>query len=106
MLQQTGEKDEQKSNTSNSSEETHKQESNSRIRKIENTPFSIIETDNSKYFLAMGAYRLTEEYNTEDEALEYTVANFWNLAVTVISVITEMTLAKQKEEDTKRKKEN
>lgn len=56
---------------------------------IKDTPFTIITTE-EKHFGAMGRYRITELYNTYEEAVEETKKITWNRIVQVIQLVTEM----------------
>lgn len=55
---------------------------------IENTPFTLITTDEGS-FCAMGLYRITEIYPTKNEAISKATSITWNNLVTVMMIIAE-----------------
>jgi len=54
---------------------------------IEDTPFTVVRLD-KQYFLSMGKYRLSELYNTYEEATQDIHTITWNRLVQVIAIIT------------------
>lgn len=55
---------------------------------IENTPFTLITTDEGS-FCAMGLYRITEIYPSKDEAISKATSLTWNNLITVMMIIAE-----------------
>lgn len=53
---------------------------------VHDSPFTIIGID-GKYFGSMGKYRITESYDTEDEAYGVTEKITWNRIVQVIAIM-------------------
>lgn len=56
---------------------------------VEETPFEIIHKD-YKYFVSLGQYRLTEEFETENEAKEWINKITWNKILNLISLTVEL----------------
>lgn len=81
---------ENSSTTVNQQETTteNKQSSSKLIEReqIEGTPFNLIKQD-KKYFITIGNYQLTQQYNTEQEAIEDIQFNQWNIIVTLIDIL-------------------
>lgn len=86
-------------NTQDSANETHSKGSSLvNIEPIEGSPFTLI-TDRTQYneetdkgnrcFIAVGNHRITEAYETEEEAMEQFVIQPWNMTVTLITIVME-----------------
>jgi hypothetical protein len=60
-------------------------------KEIESTPFVVV-TINGKSFGSMGAYRLTESFDTEEEAENTVTKMTWNSITNVIMCIMDATL--------------
>ena len=56
---------------------------------IKDTPFTIVEID-GEFFGAMGQYRLTEKFNTYEEAHNTITANTWNNITNLILTLHEI----------------
>lgn len=80
-------------NTQTSAEETDKQNSGELITrwKVENTPFTMVWEDGKGWMLAMGEYRVTEYYKTDDELETILKEKNWDFLTTVIAIIIEQT---------------
>lgn len=90
MQKQTLEKANATSHTQNSAEETHNKNSTlATTKKIEGSPFCIVYKEDIGHFLALGDYRLTEPMKTEEEVLEYSINNNWNLITTLVAAIVD-----------------
>lgn len=75
-------------NIQNSAQETHNSESPLIIHEpIENTPFTICGNEEKGYFIRMGSYRLTEYYNTIENAKNHLEIRKWDITVTIIAAI-------------------
>lgn len=61
---------------------------------IPNSPFVVITTEHGS-FGTLGNYKLTEEFNTEKEAINATQAMTWNRLIQVMSLVNTI-LNKQK----------
>lgn len=53
---------------------------------IENTPFQLI-TREKESFIALGKYRVSNYYNSKEEALGALTTEFWEIQMTVIGII-------------------
>jgi hypothetical protein len=72
--------------------ETDKKNSSSELIKrnrIANTPFVAIKTDEGGWFLTMGKYRVSEEYETEEEVIKLVKTKDWELLMNIMTVVTE-----------------
>lgn len=71
-------------NTQSNAEETPNNNSTLVDRiPIENTPFKIIKHED-KYFIGFGKYRLTEDFNTADDAEDQLYINLWNIVLRMV----------------------
>jgi len=61
---------------------------------IKDTPFTIIEIEN-KFFATMGQFRLTETYDTYQEAHDKITANTWNNITNLILTLHEILKTKE-----------
>lgn len=59
---------------------------------IENTPFHVVGNRDRGYFIALGAYRLTELYPDKSSAVLSMDENKWTLILTMIGVAVEQLL--------------
>lgn len=53
---------------------------------LDGTPFNLIKQEN-KYFITIGNYQLTPQYNTEEEAIQDIQYNQWNIIITLIDLL-------------------
>lgn len=72
-----------------------KQEFLFKYHELENSPFTIIEQDN-KFFGVIGDKRVTEQFNTLEEAKEVTLSINWDRITQVIWCIVEKVKEMQK----------
>lgn len=56
--------------------------------KIEGTPFTVVGL-NGKYFLAMGNHRLTEVFDSSEEAAEQLSKNMWEIVMQIVVIVAE-----------------
>lgn len=103
MEQQTGNSENTTPNSQDSANETLNNGSSSAnrlidIEPIEGSPFTIVKDrteyneetgKGNKIFLAVGNHRITEPYETEDEAMEQFIIQPWNITVTLITIVME-----------------
>ena len=77
----------------NSTEQTNKLECNSdellSYYQVENTPFTIVNEQNERYWVTMGKYRISEPFTTADEALEDAKRADWFRMMDVMSIMIE-----------------
>lgn len=94
MQQQTSGKEDATLNTqSNVNETPNKDSSLVKVEPLTGSPFSMI-TDRTeqdplthtgeKYFIALGNQRITEKYDTQEEALDVMVTEAWNITIILI----------------------
>lgn len=69
-------------------------------KEVENTPFTATKEENTGWFLAIGRYKLTKEYESLEELLkeEKVKETNWNLLLTVIELINLHTEKNENEE--------
>lgn len=94
MNNSTGIKQKEILNTQNNVEETHKSTSLVKNEQIKGTPFRIIGTENG-WFIVMGDHKLTENSETEDEALLKLATEYWMIIMRMIARITEIIIKKE-----------
>lgn len=82
-------------NTSQDANTLDKQDFSSKVEKVENTPFTIIE-DEGEFFGVLGNHRLTQKYKYKKDCVADLEDITWNRIVQVIWVVAEK--LKQKEE--------
>lgn len=70
-------------NNSNSNYELMKR------KNIENTPFTIITIENNEHFITLGKYRLSEKYETFEEAEQNANTIDWNKIMQIIGIMIE-----------------
>lgn len=118
MEQLTGNSENTTQNTQNSAKETHNEGSNLvnrlvDVEPIEGSPFTLVKDRSgydeitgrgNKMFIAVGSHRVTEVYETEDEAMDQFIEQPWNMTVTLITIVLEKLL--ELKEINKRIKEN
>lgn len=106
MEQQIGNSENTTQNTQDYANETHNNGSNSAnrlidIEPIEGSPFTLIKDrtgydpltdEGNKIFIAVGNHRITEAYETEEEAMEQFIIQPWNITVTLITIVMEKLL--------------
>lgn len=106
MEQQIGNSENTTQNTQDYANETHNNGSNSAnrlidIEPIEGSPFTLIKDrtgydpltdEGNKIFIAVGNHRITETYETEEEAMEQFIIQPWNITVTLITIVMEKLL--------------
>ncbi len=63
-------------------------------RDIKDTPFTIVEIE-GEFFGAMGQYRLTEKFNTYEEAHDTITANTWNNITNLIITLNQILKTKE-----------
>lgn len=81
----------EKSSTTANQQETiteHNTNSSKLIEReqLEGTPFNLIKQE-EKYFITIGNYQLTPQYDTEQEAIDDIQFNQWNIIVTLIDIL-------------------
>lgn len=67
------------------------------VEKLGNTPFALIKQEN-KYFLVLGNNRVTEKYETREEAIEQLEVSKWDLILHLAIVVTERILETREQE--------
>lgn len=82
-------------NTQNNVDETPKQECLIKNEAIEGTPFRIIGQEEI-WFLTMGNHKVTENANTEEEALMKLVHEHWLITMRMIARIVEIITEEKK----------
>lgn len=71
-----------------SANETHNNESHLITRNpVENTPFAVVGNNENGYFLTMGKYRLTDNFQNEEDVIYYLENNTWEIIVTLMTAI-------------------
>lgn len=74
-------------------EDTNKQnsfEENNEIIKyseVEDTPFTIINKENKEFFVVMGQHKVSEVFNTAEEALEDAKRADWSRVIQVVAIL-------------------
>lgn len=56
-------------------------------RQLEETPFTIARTENDKFVVLLGKYRLTEDIDEEEQAIKEGYAINWNRILQVCHVV-------------------
>lgn len=62
---------------------------------VPKTPFWVI-NQNEKWFLIMGENRITDLFNTKEEALDELKNNQWFITISIAAIVLEKMLAQQK----------
>lgn len=75
----------EKGHSSNSSELVQK-------KAIDGTPFDMVrimhdETDKVRHFVAMGRYRITPDFETQEEALKHLETESWNIVLKMLAIL-------------------
>lgn len=65
---------------------------------IPGTPFTITGNQDKGYFLRLGDYRITEAYQTKQDAADQLTIEQWNIIVKVLSIVMEKILSKNTEQ--------
>lgn len=92
MSQQTSSKHQDILNTQLSAEETHKENSTLvKHEKIGKSPLTIVH-QNDKWFIVLGNERLTEFFNTKEEALDELTYNSWTIVMHIAIIMTQKVL--------------
>lgn len=60
------------------------------VTKIENTPFTIVENDEGKAFIAIGNRIVTEAKEGKDELLEMVEKKPWNFIINVMCAVMDI----------------
>ena len=58
-------------------------------KEIQGTPFKAVKQENGGWFAALGMNKLTEEFETPEQLLEWMDSNLWTLMVTVITMVVQ-----------------
>lgn len=93
MLHSTKKTQEDILNTQNYAENDLSKESSSELihkEPIENTPLWVIGNKETGYFLSIHNYRITEIYNTIDEAKDRLKIESWNIIARLTGIIIEL----------------
>ena len=56
-----------------------------KVEQVPNTPFKIV-TRAGESFLAMGRFKLTHSFNTQEEVMQYLDEHKWEIVLTMISI--------------------
>lgn len=88
----------EKSNGQSDISQTHKEESSKNTQlveqqPIENTPFWLTKDPESGWFIRWHKYRLTQGFNTPEEAEQVLENNQWNFLAIWIAAITQETMS-------------
>jgi len=94
---------EEKANKSFAVEDQAKQKNTELINavKIENTPFTMVQYDNDKYFLAVGKFKLNDKTYSIEEVKELLETPKWDTITELVGVIIEGYEHFKKEQQTK-----
>lgn len=87
------------SDEENQNKENSNTELAPRVTPIDNGPFSVV-SKSGKSFMAFGKYRITEMYETEDEACKAMEKDFWYVLLNLITLIVEIEKKKDITQDT------
>lgn len=60
------------------------------VTKVENTPFTIVENDENKAFLAIGNRIITEAKEGKEELFEMVEKKPWNLIINVMCAVMDI----------------
>lgn len=88
MQKSTNNKQEELLNTQLNAEETHKENSSLfDSEPVVNTPFTMVTTETGT-FLTMGNYRITEPYQTKEEAKDQ-LNNIWDIMLKLAIIVAQ-----------------
>lgn len=85
------------SNTENNHNSNYGNEEIINRKQLEGTPFQLI-TQQGKTFVVIGINKITPDFDTEQEAMNYIDENHWNITGTIVTIIVEAILAKRTKE--------